>query len=216
MRISESQGAAADALLELVVDRVGTGRAVHPETAIACAARLSGSLLLRSFNLVDGKGVPLEGLPPGAYLLSPQASERTPELIDIMFAVLQCLGVSIDPAKLDGENGLRGEEPMLTTVQVLDLLQTDALSIANSHGLSLEEAALAGALTTAFIVRDCAKDIGAETGINVAAMGFHDGTRTVPPSLHPVRAPEGESKQASKQANEQANEQASKPWYKFW
>ena len=194
MRISESQNKAADAVVELVAGRVGTARAVHPETAIACAARLSGSLLLRSFNFT------LDGTQPGTAVLSPEANEKGPQLIGIMAAVLQRLAVPLYPAKLGGESALRGEEPTLTVVQTLDLLQADALSIARENGLSLEETAQAGALATAFLVRECAKDIGGEVGFNVAAFGFIEGCKTVPPIIAPERPIPGEQK----------------PWYKFW
>ena len=55
------------------------------------------------------------------------------------------------------------------------------MSIARANGLELKEAAHAAAMATAFIVKECAKDIGAETSFNIAAYGFIEGCKTVPP-----------------------------------
>ncbi len=194
MEISKAQNKAAGEMFELVAGRVGSDRAVHPETAIASAARLAGSLLFRSFNFQ------LERQEPGSVVLSDEANEKGPQLIGIMSAVLESFGVSLDHEKFGGESAKYGEEPQLTVVQSLALLQEDAMRIAGENGLGLEEAAQAAAVATAFIVRECAKNIGGEVGSNVAAFGFIEGCKTVPPAIGP----------AQKSADEK------KPWYKMW
>jgi hypothetical protein len=45
------------------------------------------------------------------------------------------------------------------------------MAIGKRHQLSAEQMAQAGALATGFIVKECAPQIGAETGFNVAAYG---------------------------------------------
>jgi hypothetical protein len=194
VEISKAQNEAAGEMIDLVAGRVGSNRAVHPETAIACAARLAGSLMLRSFDFK------LEELKPGVVILSNEANERVPQLIGIMSAVLQGFSVSLDHEKLGGEPAQRGAAPQLTVVQSLALLQEDALRITSEHGLGLEEAAQAGAVATAFIVKECATNIGGEVGFNVAAYGFIEGCKTVPPALGPAQKSAGEKK----------------PWYKLW
>lgn len=194
MEISEAQNKAAGEMVELVAGRVGSERAVHSETAIASTARLAGSLLLRSFNLK------LEELEPGTVVLSNEANEKGPQLIEIMSAVLQRFGVSLDHEKLEGETAKMGEEPQLTVVQSLALLQEDAMRIASENGLGLEDAAQAGAVATAFIVKECAKGIGGEVGFNVAVFGFIEGCKTAPPAIGPPQ----------KSADDK------KPWYKIW
>ena len=54
-------------------------------------------------------------------------------------------------------------------------------------------------MATAFIVRECAANIGAETGYKIAIYGFVEGSKTVP-----VQLVENQTKSMSK------------PWYKFW
>lgn len=85
-----------------------------------------------------------------------------------------------------GESANRGEEPMLSLVQSLELLQEYAMRIASNHGLGLQEVAQAGAMATAFIVRECSNDIGGEVGVNVATFGFIEGCKTVPPGMGPA------------------------------
>jgi hypothetical protein len=178
----------AGLLVDLVAARAGTGRAVHSETAIAMTARLSGSLLLRSFNFE------LQKLEPGSALLSEQANEEGPQLINILGSMLQNFGVVLDKTKLGGSDALRGEEPKLSVVESLALLQEDAIRIAEQNRLSLKEAAQSAAMATAFIVKECTPSIGGEVGFNVAIYGLIEGSKTVPPRL----------------------QSASKPFWKFW
>lgn len=192
-QISSAQSRAAGAFVDLVATRLGKDRGVHSETAIACTARLAGSLLLRSFNLN------LSAMEPGSVVLSNEANEKGPQLINILAAFLHGQGVSLDAQKLGGSHVSRGEEPRLTILQTTDLLQDDALRIAHDNGLSLEEAAQAAALATAFIVSECSKSIGAEVGFNIATFGFIEGCKTVP-TLSTSR--QGQAK--------------GKPWYRFW
>lgn len=193
MPISEEQHRAAGDFVEMIALRVGSGRSIHPETAIAASARLSGSLLLRSFDF------DLEIPEPGTVLLSEEANVRGPNLINLVAAFLQGHQISLDPSKIDGASENRGSEPNLDTQQSLSLLQTDGLKIAQQHSLSMQEAAEAAALATAFIVKECIPSIGGETRFNIAAYGFVEGCKTVPPRL-----------------DQPSDHPASRRWYKFW
>ncbi|WP_431633823.1 hypothetical protein ACQVBX_09340 [Dyella sp. KULCS107] len=179
----DAQNKVAGLFVDLVAARAGTGRAVHAETAIAAAARLSGSLLLRSFNLDINK------FEPGSVLLSEKANEEGPQLINILGSMLQNFGVVLDKSKIGGSNALRGEEPKLSVVQSLVLLQEDAVRIAEENRLSLKEAAQSAAMGTAFIVKECAGKIGAEVSFNVALYGVIEGSKTVPPRLQLPKKP---------------------------
>lgn len=194
MNITPAQHNAAGELVDLIASSVGKNRAVHPETAIASAARLSGSLLFRSFNLH------LKALAPGAVVLSQEANEKGPILINTVASFLSTSGVSLDQQKLGGQETLRGESPRLDVVDSLSQLQERAFEIMANNHLSLEQAAQAAALATGFIVKECAAQIGAEIGFNVAAYGFVEGCKTVPPTnARSAVVPSG-----------------AKPWYKFW
>jgi len=193
LRITEDQNRAAGDFVELIASALGTGRAIHPETAIASAARVSGSLLLRSFEL------DLETPEPGTVLLSNEANEKGPVLVGLLASFLERNQIQVDPTKLGGAPEQRGQAPNLDAQGSLALLQEGALQIVARHSLSLQQAAEAAALATGFIVKECAPSIGAETGFNIAAFGFIEGSKSVPPRLgKPIR------------------ESPAKPWYRFW
>jgi hypothetical protein len=194
LAITPAQHQATGELVDLVASAVGKDRAIHPETAISASARLSGSLLMRSFKLH------LDSYEPGAVLLSPEANEKGPMLVNTVAAYLARSNIQLDQQKLGGQQAQRGAEPQLDFLSSLSLLQDRALAIGTAHQLSMEQTALAAALATGFIVKECAPQIGAETGFNVAAYGFVEGSKTVPPkSLGSYNA-----------------SPKPKPWYKFW
>jgi hypothetical protein len=193
VNITPQQNKVTGELVDLVAAKVGSNRAIHPETAISSSARLAGSLLLRSFNFQ------LDGLEPGNVLLSDEANEKGSMLVNTMAAFLSASNVSMDQSKLGGQQDHRGQEPHLDILSALTQLQSEALNICRENGLTLEQAAQSAALATAFIVKECAPQIGAETGFNVAVFGFVEGSKTVPPHASAASKPVA----------------ATKPWYKF-
>ncbi len=194
MNITHEQHESAGELVELIVSKIGVNRAIHSETAIAASARLSGSLLLRSFNLDLAVGE------PGTVLLSEEANEQGPILINIVSGFLSASEILLDTNKLGRQENQRGEEPKHSILDTLSLLQQDAINICNCNSLSMQSSAQAAALTTAFVVKECISQIGAETAFNVAAYGFIEGSKTIPPIL----------------GNEAIVQEEKKPWYKIW
>jgi hypothetical protein len=194
LNITATHNKTAGEFVDLVASKLGSGRAVHSETAIASAARLAGSLLFRSFELS------LPSAQPGTAVLSMEANEQGPQLINIMSAMLQHFGISLNKEKLGGDTSKRGVPPQLSVVESLALLQEDALRIAASNGLKLKEAAQAAAMATAFLVKECAPTLGPEVGFNIAIYGFIEGCKTVPPII--------EGKEAAPTQK--------RPWYKLW
>jgi hypothetical protein len=69
-----------------------------------------------------------------------------------------------------------------------------------SDGAVHPETAIACAMATAFIVKECARDIGADVAFNIAAFGFVEGSKTVPPALAIDSLPPARKE----------------PWYRFW
>lgn len=193
MSITPEQNKAAGEFVELIAAKIGDGRSIHSETAIAACARLSGSLLLRSFNFQ------LEALEPGTALLSEEANQKGPELINTMLGFLSAVGVPADQLSVNQQGG-RGEAPRLDVGASLTLLQSDALKIGERYGLQLDQSAQAIALATGFIVKECIPQIGADVALNVAMFGFVEGSKTIPPKLGNVPV-------------EKVN---AKSWYKFW
>ena len=188
----ERQNKATGAFVDVIASGLGNGRAVDSATAIVCSARVAGNLLFQSF------GFDTKVMTPGTIILSEEANEQVPELINILVAYLQRHQVPFDEAKLSQQN-LKPEEFILTMSETLEVFQKTALNIAKENNLNFKEAAQSAALATAFIVRECSRTIGAEIGFKIASYGFVEGSKTVP-----VQLVENQTKSMSK------------PWYKFW
>jgi hypothetical protein len=184
---------AAGAMSEVFATRLGgESRAVHSETAIASAARMAGTMLFRSFGLDTSK------MPVGAVVLSEQANEQGPMLLNIVIMMMQQYGLQADKEQL-ADVGNRGEAPKLDVVQTQELFDGDLGRIRDQYGLSQEDGACACALATAWLIKECAPKIGLEVGFNIAAYGFIEGTKTVP-------RPEGEA----------GTDKPKRPWYRLW
>lgn len=194
LQISEAQNKTAKELVDLVAGKLGSGRAVHPETAIASTARLAGSLLFRSF------GLNVADIQPGTAVLSDVANEEGPELINIMSAMLHHFGVTLNQERLSEEASRSSGAVKLSVVESLALLQNDAMHIVKANELELKEAAQAAALATAFVVKECSRNLGIEVSFNIATYGFIEGCKTMPPAISSKPISPGQKK----------------PWYKLW
>lgn len=188
MKISENQNKVTGEIVDLIASAIGKNRAVHSATAIATSARLSGAFLFKSFglNVPDAK--------PGTAVLSNQANEEGPELINVIGAVLANLGVTIDNQKMESAEIKKAE---LDFLESLNATQTEAIKIMENHKLSPKEMSIACAVSTAFIIEQCKNDLSVESGFKTAIFGLIEGSKTVPP-------------QTDKTKSEQ------KKWYKFW
>jgi hypothetical protein len=174
-QLTQVQLEAAGPFVDLIASKLGRGREVQSETAIACSARVAGNLLLRSFNF------DISELRPGSVILSEEANEKGPALVSIVEMIVARFGLKIDPASAGGKGC--GHEAELSFLETMDLLQEEAIRISERFGLTFEEAAQAAAVATGFIVKECAKSIDVDIGFNAAVYGFIEGSKTVPPRL---------------------------------
>ncbi|MBN1788029.1 MAG: hypothetical protein JW806_06500 [Sedimentisphaerales bacterium] len=179
---------AAGEMVDIFAGKLGENRAVHPETAIAAGARMAGTMLFRSF------GFDTTTMLPGSAVLSNEANEKWPELVDIVASMLYQFDLPIDKKKLE-KNSSQGEAPKLSVNEMQKLLEEDLTRIREKHGLDLVEGARSCALAVAFLIRECAPGIGLEVGFNIATCGFIEGLKTVPISQ---------------------NLKPKQPWYRFW
>lgn len=188
MEITQNQNKATGEIVDLIASAIGKNREVHSVTAIATSARLSGSFLFKSFelNIDDAK--------PGTAVLSQQANEQGPELINVIGAVLSNMGVTVDNDKMKSAEIQKTE---LDFLQSLNSTQAKATEIMKKHKLTEKEMAVSCAMSTAFIIQQCQNDVDVESGFNTAVYGLIEGSKTVPPKM-----------------TELPTEQ--KKWYKFW
>jgi len=143
------------------------------ETVIGAVARMAGSFLFRSFEL------PLTGIQPGAVVLSEQANQQGPRLVQIIAGVLQGVGVKLDPSKVSASQGkVSGQkEPFLETQKVLG---TRFAAIRDRYGLSDVDAAAAAAIATALLIKNCSQRLDPHAGFALAVYGLIEGTKTAP------------------------------------
>ncbi len=170
---------AANAFAAAVIHALQTERGVHAETAIAGTARMAGTFLFRSF------GFQLDGLAPGAVVLSEQANEAGPRLIQIFGGALDSLGVKNDPDRLSrGE--VEAAKPLLSFIETQGQLEPPFTAIKDRLGLSYSEAADAAALATAILIRQCAGVLDSNAAFGVAIYGFVEGSKTAPSPQKPT------------------------------
>lgn len=158
--------------VDAIVAAIGNERGVHAETAIAAAARMAGTFLLRSF------GLPLETLAPGSAVLSEQANTQGPALIDILGRVLDAMGIAIDPkhpAALESQSA-----PQWSLFQTQQNLDATLSAINARNELDDSQAARVGTYVTAMLVRDCARVLDPQVAFGIAVYGFVEGCKTVP------------------------------------
>jgi hypothetical protein len=169
---SQEQIDAGYAFAYATMEALQTDRMVDPETAVLAAARMAGTFLFRSF------GFALPNLVPGEYVLSAQANEHFPRLVGLLSSLLLEVGIRIDETRRGAS--WSPDRAQLSVVETQRLLGPEFAAIRDRHGLSLQQAAEAGAVATATILSQCAKALDPNVAFSVAVTGFIEGTKTVP------------------------------------
>jgi hypothetical protein len=210
MNISKEQNEAVNDIVELIALKLGNeNRELNIVDAISTCARLSGSLLFRSFDfdIKDAK--------PGSVILSENANIKGPELVNITHTVLHNFGITIDNQKM---NSSSGEETEIIFLDAINLVQNQALEIMKKHKLSYEQLAHSTAIATAFIIQQ-SPSLPAESGFGKAIYHYIEGSKTYPPDfINPTIISETKNKmKADNKTNEiKSKENSVKSWWKIW
>lgn len=100
--LTAGQIQAATELVQAVLRKLKTEEGIHAETAVAAAARMAGSYLLRA------SGLPLDELSPGSPIAAEAQGAQVPELVAALEATLASFAISLDraqvPAKIPEDN----------------------------------------------------------------------------------------------------------------
>lgn len=168
---------AAEEIYDFLFRKLGRGGGVHVGTFVSAAARLAGTSLLRSFNLQ------LPEAEPGTPMLSMEANQEGPKLMELMLRALHALGVDLG-GKIDPETPTE-HLPEMGIVKMQETLEEGFREIMVRHNLGLAQAALAGAFSCAMIIRECREFLDPKISAGIAVMGFIEGTKTVPAPLKP-------------------------------
>lgn len=189
--------AAADFFSSCARRLLNVDGAIHAETLIASLARMSGSLMYRTFG-IDAS------IKPGTVVLSDQANTQGPKLVEVVIATLGQLGDAFGKDDLDKQY-MSETHSKLTVLESLDRLGPPFLDYCAAHSLPLQDGAVAAAIATALCIHDCRQVLAANKGVPIAIFGLIEGTKTAPPVAD-----------SPANAISAAAPKPKKPWYQFW
>jgi hypothetical protein len=170
---AEKIGHAAREFVDLAISKLNNEKGVHAETAIAAVGRMAGTFLFRSF------GFQLPNAKPGQAVLSEQANERGLRLVNIAATVLSDSGIKLNPNEVSNDS-MTGHEPLLSFLDSQKLLEPDFNAVREKLGLSLVQAADAGALAAAMLIDQTAQVLDSNVAFELAVFSFIEGSKTVP------------------------------------
>ncbi|TAK92006.1 MAG: hypothetical protein EPO06_01975 [Burkholderiaceae bacterium] len=164
---------AADFFNKTLRQLVMTERGIHAETIIASAARMSGTMLFRSFV------PPGSNFEPGTAVLSDQANVGGPKLMNLMFSTLKQLGHIVGEDTINRDY-LTTQSSQLTLRQTQERLDSFIIAYCKAASLSFEEAAFALATAAGILVHDCRSALDVQQGAAIAVYGLIEGSKTAP------------------------------------
>ena len=173
INLSKQQIDAAQEFATATIEALKMPNGVHSGTVVAATARMAGTYLFRSLDL------PLPGVKPGQSVLSIEANEQWPQLINIAGDALSKMRIEIDNTQA-GKEIEPSHKPMLEFLETQKKLETMYAPIKNRYGFSMQEAAYSVALATALIINHAKKFLDPTMAFNIAVYGFVEGSKTAP------------------------------------
>lgn len=192
--LTEPQLQATNDFVRTILGRLKNDGGVHAETAVAAAAGLAGTYLLRSCGLA------LDDREAGSAVVCEAVDTDCPTLIGAIGATLASLGLALDPTRLATRTPPE-HSPQLTLPQIQLMFGVPYRNTIRSLALSERNAAFASAVAAARIIKDCAPVLDPHVAFAVAAAACNEGARTVP-----IRVP----------GDGPVDDRPRRPWYKFW
>jgi len=169
--------AAAREIYAMLLGRFQTDKGAHVGTLVSAAARLAGSSLLRSFEFFRNQNVA-----PGNVLLSDEANEEWPKLMNMTLSILKKNKVDVDPNKMIMK-APAAHAPRSGILEMQAEYQEAYFQIANKHHLDYYQAAFAGAIASAIVILQTHSAVDPQITCGIAAMGFVEGSKTMPAPL---------------------------------
>ena len=179
--LSKQQMDAAGEFANATIAALKVGEGVHPPTVIAASARMAGVYLFRSF------GFDVAGVSPGEIVLSTEANEQTPLLVQITAGILSQIGIkNAETPKMPPETPADPKaKPSLEFLETQRKVEPAYAPIKARFALTDEQAAQSMAVGTALLIRHCAKFLDPNVAFGIAVYGFIEGAKTLgePPSV---------------------------------
>ena len=170
--------AAAKEIYTLLVSKLQKGTSVHIGTLVSAAARLAGTSLYRTFNFKADK------LAPGTVVLSEEANQEWPKLMNMLLATLKANSIPFDPTKFE----MKAPEQHKPRAEILEMqaeLQGPFNQILSKHGLDYQQGAYAAANACAIAILKSRLLVDPQITCGLAALGFVEGSKTAPLPLDP-------------------------------
>lgn len=173
---ASTRAAVAQAFAKAAFDTLATDGQLQAESAIAGMARMAGTYYFRSF------GYAALQLVPGQAVLSAEADEKGPELMNLTHQVLARIGLKLDDnavrAQLEASQDTH--KPVMDFRSTQPRLERAFAPIKAQHGLSNVEAGRAAACAVALLIHNCQQVLDPAVGFAVAVYGFVEGSKTTP------------------------------------
>jgi hypothetical protein len=179
INLSKQQIDAAQEFATATMEALKLPDGVHPGTVVAATARMAGTYLFRSL------GLKLPGIKPGQFVLSVEANEQWPQLINIAADALSKMRIEIDNTQA-GREIEQKHKPMLEFLETQKKLEPLYTPIKERYGFSTREAAHSVALATALLINHAKKFLDPTMAFNIAVSGFVEGSKTAPEPPLPV------------------------------
>lgn len=164
--------AAAEFFAKVAKSLLTTDGRLHAETLVLSVARMSGSLMYRSFGHD-------RSIAPGTTVLSDQANLQGPRLMQLMLATLRQLGDDVTEGSLNLAFADANRSPMGFR-ESLERLAPFFLKYCETAPLGFGLAAAGAAVATGMLVHECAGVLPVRDGAALALYGFVEGTKTAP------------------------------------
>jgi hypothetical protein len=160
-------------IVDLIAVKIGNEkREINPIEAISSCANLVGLFMFLSF------GIPTKELEQGSVLLSEQANEIGPKVINRLGYEMSKYGLEIDQSKIkDYQNP---DPKKLPYVETLKRIQIPAIEIMKKHNFSHERAMIISISATAFIIYNLKTGIDLNKAYSLAIYGIVEASKTVP------------------------------------
>lgn len=171
-----TRAAVAQAFASAAFDALAPEGRLQAESVIAALARMAGTYYFRSF------GYAAMQLVPGQAVLSDEANQKGPELMNLTHELLSRLGLRLADDRVRAALDDKGDQhqPLLDFEFTQPRLERAFAPIKAAHGLSNVEAGRAAACAVALLIHNCQSVLDPAIGYGIAVYGFVEGTKTTP------------------------------------
>jgi hypothetical protein len=156
-----------------VAEKLQNEQGAHVGTLVGTFARLSGTSLLRSFEIVP------DDIEPGDAILSQEANEEGPKLHGFILGLLNAFGTELDQEKIV-INTPKTLKPTVSVNETQAQFEQGFVEIVEQKGFDRQDAAYAAAAACAVAINETKTLVDPHITFGIAAYSVIEGLKTVP------------------------------------